>query len=82
MTNITHTNNNFRDVGMLEIVNEPTQDSSSSEAQSLISEYYPTAWSTIRGVESQLGIAASNRVHIQMMVRGPQHPSHATTYSV
>jgi hypothetical protein len=42
MTNITHTNNNFRNVGMLEIVNEP--DTSPDNANSVRTNYYPQAF--------------------------------------
>lgn len=40
-TNI-HTNNNFRNVGMLEIVNEPLQDP--NQVESMRTSYYPNAF--------------------------------------
>ena len=70
MTNIIHTNNNFRNVGMIEVVNEPIMKNvNSSAAADMIQNYYPTAWSRIRAVEDQLRKGPNDRVHIQMMVR-------------
>lgn len=40
MTKRIHTNGNYTNVGMLEILNEPLQDT--SRTQTMISEYYPT----------------------------------------
>jgi glucan endo-1,6-beta-glucosidase len=62
MTNLIHTNNAFRNVGMIELVNEPESGHSS-----LVSTYYPTAWSKIRAKEDSLGVSSNNRLHIQMM---------------
>ena len=67
MTTLVHTNSSFRNVGMIEVVNEPIQNSPLDTT--MISEYYPTAWSRIRAAEDALQITANNRVHIQMMVR-------------
>ena len=67
MTNITHTNNNYRNVGMLQILNEPVMGINSN-TNSMRKTYYPTAWSRIRAAEAALNIAASNRLHIEMMV--------------
>ena len=67
MTNIIHTNNNYRNVGMLEIVNEPEQ-SQNSDTDSMRRQYYPTAWQRIRAAEDALEIAGQDRLHIQMMV--------------
>ena len=67
MTNIIHTNNNYRNVGMLEIVNEPEQGQD-SDTNSMRQQYYPTAWQRIRAAEDALEIAGQNRLHIQMMV--------------
>ena len=62
MIGLAHQNGNFRNVGMIEIVNEPIPNTS------LINEYYPGALNAIRTVENNLRIPANNRVHIQMMV--------------
>ena len=67
MTNIIHTNDNYRNVGMLEIVNEPEQ-SQDSDTTSMRQQYYPTAWQRIRAAEDALEVAGQNRLHIQMMV--------------
>ncbi|KAE8393156.1 putative glucan endo-1,6-beta-glucosidase B [Aspergillus alliaceus] len=63
-TNI-HTKHNFRNVGMLEVVNEPVQNPDTTA--SLRSRYYPDAFNTIRGVERELDIDRENYLHIQMM---------------
>ncbi|KAN0070042.1 Glycoside hydrolase superfamily [Elaphomyces granulatus] len=65
MANMTHTNNNFRNVGMLEVVNEP--ENSPDDADSVRSNYYPQAFTRIRAVEQQLGLNKSRYLHIQMM---------------
>ncbi|KKY15874.1 hypothetical protein UCRPC4_g06060 [Phaeomoniella chlamydospora] len=62
MANLIHTKNNFRNVGMLEVVNEPISGEST-----LISEYYPNAYSAIRDAESSLSISSNNYLHIQFM---------------
>jgi hypothetical protein len=61
MTESIHTNSNLRNVGVLQIVNEPIK------VESLISIFYPNAWNRIRAVENRLNIGARDRVHIQMM---------------
>ena len=72
MTNIIHTQNSFRNVGMLEVVNEPIGiNADSAAAADMIKNYYPTAWSRIRAVEDQLKKGPNDRLHIQMMVRLP-----------
>ena len=62
MTNLIHTNNNFRNVGMLEVVNEPISGEST-----LVSDYYPNAYTTIRNEENSLGITSNNYLHVQYM---------------
>ncbi|CAL8580038.1 hypothetical protein XPA_005771 [Xanthoria parietina] len=68
MTNIVQNKANraYRNVGMLEIVNEPLQ-SSNSQTDSMRKNYYPTAWKRIRAAEEALRIDKNNRLHIQMM---------------
>lgn len=70
MTNIVHTNKNYRNVGMLEVVNEP-QQGGNSNTDSMRRTYYPTAWKRIRAAEDALKISQNNRLHIQMMVGTP-----------
>ena len=43
MANIIHTNNNYRNVGMIEVVNEPVSNSGS--VGNMLSSYYPNAFS-------------------------------------
>ncbi|KAI4106808.1 MAG: hypothetical protein L6R37_002010 [Teloschistes peruensis] len=66
MTHIIHTNRNYRNVGMLEVVNEP-QQGGNSNTDSMRRTYYPTAWKRIRAAEDALKISQNNRLHIQMM---------------
>jgi hypothetical protein len=63
MTRNIHTNSNFRNVGMIEVVNEPERNA----PWSLVSQYYPTAWSKIRETESSLGLGPYDQLHIQFM---------------
>lgn len=65
ITKIIHTNPSFANVGAVEIVNEPSTNQ--DIAATMISQYYPTAFARIRAVEQGLGIAANNKIHIQMM---------------
>jgi len=65
MTNIIHTNTNFAQAGTIQLVNEPLQDGNTQG--SMIQQYYPTAFSRIRAVESRLGVPSAKRLHIQMM---------------
>ncbi|OBT82371.1 hypothetical protein VE02_08750 [Pseudogymnoascus sp. 03VT05] len=65
MANLIHTNNNYRNVGMLELVNEPIQNS--GNVGSMRSTYYPNAFSRIRAAESKLNIGTYDLLHIQMM---------------
>ncbi|KAL4979632.1 glucan endo-1,6-beta-glucosidase B [Aspergillus desertorum] len=65
MTRNIHQNNKSRNVGMLEIVNEPVQNP--GQVSSMISSYYPNAFARIRNTESSLGITSNNYLHIQMM---------------
>ena len=64
MTNIIHTNHKYRNVGMLEVVNEPVQ----YIVTSMLQDYYPTAWKRIRAAEDRLNVSPYDRLHIQMMV--------------
>ncbi len=42
MTKSIHQDNKFRNVGMIELVNEPLQDS--EQTDSMRKDYYPDAW--------------------------------------
>ncbi|RJE19079.1 Glycoside hydrolase family 5 [Aspergillus sclerotialis] len=65
MTTNVHQNDAFRNVGMLEIVNEPLQDA--DQVSSMRTSYYPQAFDRIRAAEEQLNIDRNDYLHIQMM---------------
>ncbi|OOO07157.1 glycoside hydrolase family 5 [Aspergillus oryzae] len=65
MTIKVHTLHNFRNVGMLEVVNEPVQNP--QVTTTLRSNYYPNAFHSIRKVEGALSIDRKDYLHIQMM---------------
>lgn len=62
MTELAHTNRNFRTVGMIHVVNEPEWD-----FPSVISEFYPMSYKKIRAVESKIGVKPKNALHVQFM---------------
>ncbi|KAF4453424.1 murein transglycosylase [Fusarium austroafricanum] len=65
MAGIIHTKTEYRNVGMLELVNEPLNWDKTVD--SLRKTYYPKAYSAIRKVEDNLKVSSNNRLHIQMM---------------
>ncbi|KAJ9193456.1 CAZyme family GH5 [Paecilomyces variotii] len=65
MTTNIHRNPAFRNVGMLQIVNEPEQDADA--VSSMRTSYYPNAVNKIRLTELGLGIIPVDFLHIQMM---------------
>ena len=67
MTERIHSNDNYTGVGIIEVLNEPVQDTSMT--RTMISDYYPTAYKTIRDAEDAAGVEVGLWVHIQMMVR-------------
>ena len=67
MTDRIHTNNNYTGVGMIEVANEPAQDT--SQTATMISDFYPRAYDRIRAAEEAAGVAPESRLHIQYMVR-------------
>lgn len=68
MTERAHTNPAYFNVGMLQVINEPVHAGDyPSQAANMIANYYPGAWNRIRGREAQLGIADSDKLHIQFM---------------
>ncbi|KAI5800166.1 glycoside hydrolase superfamily [Peziza echinospora] len=67
MTRNIHTNSTaFGTVGALMVLNEPVAGDA-RVIQSLVNEYYPTAWKRIRAVEGELRIPQEKRLHIQTM---------------
>lgn len=75
MTERIHSNDNYTGVGIIEVLNEPVQDT--SKTRTMISDYYPTANKTIRDAEDAAGVELGRRVHIQMMVRSIQLKSNS-----
>lgn len=68
MTEKIHTNDTYKTVGMLEVINEPVHAGDhASEAADMIHTFYPLAWNRIRDRESKLGIKDQDRLHIQFM---------------
>lgn len=69
MTERIHSNENYKTVGMLEVMNEPVHAGDhAAEAADMIHTFYPLAWNRIRARESQLGVQDQDRLHIQFMV--------------
>ncbi|KAI5866045.1 glycoside hydrolase family 5 protein [Durotheca rogersii] len=63
-----HTNDNYRTVGTLQVMNEPVHSSEYPDlAANMVANFYPGAWTRIRDRERQLGVADNERLHIQMM---------------
>ncbi|KAI0899156.1 glycoside hydrolase family 5 protein [Annulohypoxylon nitens] len=68
MANRIHTNNNYRTVGTLEVINEPVHSGDyPSQAADMVANYYPNAWTRIRNAEKKLNVAADKQLNIQMM---------------
>ncbi|OJJ02475.1 hypothetical protein ASPVEDRAFT_72317 [Aspergillus versicolor CBS 583.65] len=65
MTKTVHQNDKFRNVGMIELVNEPVQDA--GQASSMRSSYYPDAFKRIRDTETSLSVSSDSYLHVQMM---------------
>ncbi|KAL7622465.1 hypothetical protein AAE478_007971 [Parahypoxylon ruwenzoriense] len=68
MTQRIHTNENYFNVGMLQVMNEPVHAGDYPDlAADMVANYYPGAWTRIRNQEKQLGVKDSDLLHIQMM---------------
>ncbi|KAH8434152.1 glycoside hydrolase family 5 protein [Aspergillus melleus] len=82
MADKVHGDEAYRNVGMLEVVNEPVQNA--DQTASMRSSYYPDAFDRIRKVEQNLNIDRSNYLHIQMMDKlwgaGDPHESLSDDY--
>lgn len=66
MTTQIHTNPQMANVGMLEVLNEPVQDT--SRTGSMLNTFYPAAWTAIRSAENAIsGMTTSGQLHIQYM---------------
>lgn len=74
MTERIHTNENYWNVGMLQVMNEPVHGAEyAAEAADMVRNFYPQAWTRIRERESSLGVSQSDRLHIQFMVCSLHH---------
>lgn len=69
-----HTNNNYRSVGMIEVLNEPVSRHDGGnrypapgQDPAMIQKFYPAALKAVRDVESQLGVPDSKKLHVQYM---------------
>ncbi|CAG8017015.1 unnamed protein product [Penicillium olsonii] len=65
MVELVYTVDEMRNVGMVEVVNEPVQDD--GMASSMREKYYPQAVERVRAVEKKLNINKNDNLHIQMM---------------
>ncbi|KAI1298787.1 glycoside hydrolase family 5 protein [Xylaria venustula] len=77
MTERIHTNDAYRTVGMIEVINEPIKRRvNATDADDMLQRFYPAAWDRIRGRESKLGVATEDLLHIQYMGSnwGSGHP--------
>ena len=55
MTDRIHTNN-YTGVGMIEVANEPMQDT--SQTATVVSEFYPRAYDRIRAADEDVGVVS------------------------
>ncbi|KAJ6133668.1 glycoside hydrolase family 5 [Penicillium samsonianum] len=74
MTNRIHTNNAYRSVGMIEVLNEPVSRHDGGgrypapgEDPGLVQSYYPDALKAVRDAEASLGVANDRKLHVQFM---------------
>lgn len=67
LSEVVHTRGAWRNVGMIEVVNEPVQNAGA--VPGLLDNYYPNAYAEVRRREATLGITQNNLLHIQAMVR-------------
>ena len=68
MTERIHTNPSYRNVGMLEVMNEPVQSwNYPAEAANMLQNYYPQALTRIRAVEQILAVFPWRELHVQYM---------------
>lgn len=74
MTNRIHTNNAYRSVGMIEVLNEPVSRHDGGgrypapgEDPGLVQSYYPDALKAVRDAEASLGVANDKKLHVQFM---------------
>ncbi|RMD40721.1 hypothetical protein DV735_g4412, partial [Chaetothyriales sp. CBS 134920] len=70
LTERIHTTAAYRNVGMIEVINEPVHTSKyASQAADMVQNFYPAALSRIRAIESNISVSLSNQVHVQYMAK-------------
>lgn len=63
-----HSNQNYRTVGVIQVMNEPVHSSNyPSEAADMVETFYPAAYSRIRTAERSLGVRPHQQLKIQYM---------------
>ncbi|RMZ90711.1 hypothetical protein DV736_g2045, partial [Chaetothyriales sp. CBS 134916] len=68
MTERVHTTIAYRNVGMIEVLNEPVHDSKHrTQAADMVRNFYPPALDRIRAVESKVSVASPQQLHVQYM---------------
>lgn len=74
MTRRIHTNDAYRSVGMIEVLNEPVSGHDEKgrypapgEVPGLVQKYYPGALKAVRDVESELKVPDDKKLHVQFM---------------
>ncbi|ERS98107.1 endo-beta-1,6-glucanase [Sporothrix schenckii 1099-18] len=61
-----HTVNEYRNVGMIELVNEPLQ-TQNDQTSSMRNSYYKNAWDRVHTKEDALGVHGNAQVHLAVM---------------
>ncbi|EFX04331.1 endoglucanase 2 [Grosmannia clavigera kw1407] len=61
-----HSNTEYRNVGMIELVNEPLQNTG-SQTTSMRESYYKDAWDRVHSKEDSLGVTGNGQVHLLVM---------------
>ncbi|KAK8235177.1 glucan endo-1,6-beta-glucosidase B [Phyllosticta capitalensis] len=66
IANQTHSNSAFRNVGALELVNEPKREDS-GDTQWMVEHYYGSAIDAVREAEATLGVSDAAKLHLAVM---------------
>ncbi|KAJ9285713.1 CAZyme family GH5 [Paecilomyces variotii] len=62
-----HSSDDFSNVGTVEIINEPLQNTVNAQTSWLVKTFYPTAIDRIQQKEASLGVSDSDKVHVMTM---------------
>ncbi|GMG31317.1 unnamed protein product [Aspergillus oryzae] len=57
----------FKNVGALELVNEPLQNTENADTNWMVEHFYPSAIDRIRAKESVLGVSDADALHVTLM---------------